>query len=220
MRRTVSFLCFLIVTATVAQVEKPLKIDSFDRISCSDIRFRLDNFLSELFGDPNSVGIVVLGDDKGFSKAVKRRGLIENHFNVRKFDMSRIHFVRKSGIPEWGVELWKSRGSTELPFTFASEWSYKVAEEKKPFIVYSGGYNASECYFPSGGHILSEYLKANPGSRGNVVIRCNRVKCLSEQKKMILDELGQERDLVKTRIRFFYVPIRTEYFGTELWLLP
>jgi hypothetical protein len=177
-------------------------------------------FLIELSEAPDSVGFVVLGDDNGFSKAVKRRSLIENQFNFRNVDMSRIRFVSRSGLPEFGVELWKVRAADDLPFPFNPKWEYDVSNGTKPFVVYYGGYNESECYFPIGGQILSDYLKANPGSRGNVVIRCNGASCFTELKKMILDDIADGDKLLKPKIRFFYVPIRTEYFSTEFWLLP
>ena len=220
-RKTISYLCLLFfVIACRAQVNQSVQIDKFDRLPCSDIRGRLDLFLIELSEAPDSVGIVVLGDDTPFSKVLRRRRLIETQFMFRNFNISRIRFVRRQGLPELGVELWKVPSSGDPPFSFDPKWEYAVSKGTKPFIVYDGGYNESECYFPIGGQILSEYLKSNPGSRGNVVIRCNGVRCFNEQKKMILEDIADSHKPLKFKIRFFYVPIQTDYFSTEFWLLP
>jgi hypothetical protein len=213
---------FLLSSTVAAQDVKPILVDRFDRVSCSDIRARLDQFMIELSKDGDARGFVTLNDDDGtFTEVVRRRALFENHFKVRDFDMERIYFVRKSGLPEFGVELWKVPEAGNLAFSYTSDWNYGVSKRKKPFIVYERGFNESECLFPSGAGILADYLSANPDSRGNVVIRCNGRPCFIENKTMILDELGSDGRVSPSRIRFFYVPVRNEFaFNIEYWLLP
>jgi hypothetical protein len=212
---------FLLSSTVAAQDVKPILVDRFDRVSCSDIRARLDQFMIELSKDVEARGFVTLNDEGTFTEVVGQRALFENHFKVRDFDMERIHFVRKSGLPEFGVELWKVPATGDLAFSYTSDWDYRVSKGKKPFIVYERGFNESECLFPSGAGIFADYLSANPDSRGNVVIRCNGRPCFRENKKMILDELGSDNRVSPSRIRFFYVPVRNEFaFKIEYWLLP
>jgi hypothetical protein len=195
-------------------------VDSFGRDSCSEIRMYVDRFMVQIAADPNTIGVVALSDEDPFVLANKRRGLLENHMLARRFDMTRMTFVRRPAIPPFGVQFWKAGNLSELPFTYETDWDYRVEANTKPFIVYSDGFSESECLFPSGASVLKDYLAANPGSRGNIVIRCSSASCFEEQKKMILDELSQTHSIPTSRIRFFYVPIRSAYFQNEYWLLP
>lgn len=210
----------LVVASLFSQVDKAVLFDRFDRLSCSDIRGRIDGFLAELSKNPAAIGVVVVGDDGDFSKSLLRRGLVETQASFRNFPLTRLHFVRKAGLPEYGVEFWKASRNADLPFSVNSDWSFNVPDTARPLVVYSSGFNESECYFPKGGGIIAEYLRANPGSRSNVVIRCNGRQCLNQQKMLILDEIPKKDDDLKRRIRFFHVPIRTDLYSNEFWLLP
>jgi hypothetical protein len=195
-------------------------IDSFERVSCSEIRMHVDQFMAQIAADPNTVGVVALSDDDPFVLANNRRALLENHMLKRRFNMTRIQFVRRTAIPSLAVQFWKAGDIKELAFDHTSHWNYRVEADTKPFIVYTDGFNESECLFPSGASVLKDYLLANPGSRGNIVIRCSSTRCYEEQKKMILNELSQTNAIPMSRIRFFYVPIASAYFENEYWLLP
>lgn len=214
--------CVLIFAVSIAaQDTRPELLDKFDRVPCSDMRGRVDLFMFELSQDPDVLGFVVLSDDVAFTKALSRRGLFENHFEARKFDMSRVRFVRKPGLSEFGVEFWKVPRSGDLPFAHNSTWDHVVSKGRAPFVAYTRAFNESECLFPPGAGILREFLIANPGSRGNIVIRCNGKRCLREQKQLILSELAEDDDVRSSRIRFFYVPVRDVFsFKIEYWLLP
>ena len=200
--------------------QEPKLIDKFDRLPCSDLRGRTDNFLAILAEENDSVGFVVVSDDVDFHKAVLRRSLFENHIVVRNFDPARIRYVRRAGLGEFGTEFWTVPSEMAAPFEHASEWNYKLPENAKPFIVYSGGFHESECVFPTGADILLNYLKANPGSHGNVVIRSNGRKRFAEIKASLESEIAETNPSTRTRIKYFYVPIKTNYYQNEFWILP
>ncbi|HQU92178.1 MAG TPA: hypothetical protein PLK77_07765 [Pyrinomonadaceae bacterium] len=220
MKRLLTILFSLCILAgyDTAQSDALKMVDSFERVPCSHIRGSLDAFLLELSQDTSVEGLVVIGGD--FTSAVVRRALVENHFNERKFPKDRIRFVRNPRLPKYKVEFWKAPVSKVLPAEYELNWSNAVQNVARPFIVYAGGNNDSECLYPTGTNVLLDYINANPGSRGNVVIRCNGARCFQEQRRLVLEELPASNKEVKARIRFFYVPIRSEYFTTEFWLLP
>lgn len=222
MKRLLTILSALCIVAgsDIAQSDALRMVDSFERVPCSHIRSSLDEFLLEISQETSVNGLVVIGG-QDFTSAVNRRALVENHFfNVRKFPKDRITFARDLRLPEYKVELWKAPASKDPPSEYERNWSYTVPSGTRPFIVYRGGFNASECHYPTGTNVLLDYMNANPGSRGNVVIRCNDTRCFQEQKRLVLEELPASEKELKARIRFFYVPIRSEYFTTEFWLFP
>lgn len=140
---TIVFFLYVLAGFAAAQSDALTMVDSFERVPCSHIRASLDAFLLELSQDKSVEGLVVIGGD--FTSAVVRRALVENHFDTRKFPKDRIKFVRDPRLPTNKVEFWKASVSKTLPAEYEPNWSYGVPSGTKPFSVYTGGYNESEC---------------------------------------------------------------------------
>ena len=168
----------------------------------------------------NTIGYVVVSDDIDFHKAMLQRSLFESHIGLRNFDRARIRYVRRPGLGQFGVEFWTVPSDASAPFEYTNGWNYGLPENTKPFIVYSGGFNESECLFPSGADILLDYMKSNPGSRGNVVVHSNGLRQFREIKENLDSEIRGTDPSAVNRVRYFYVPIKSIYFTTEFWILP
>lgn len=92
-------------TGIVAGTPPPVLIDEFGNIKANDVRARIDSFIVELQNNPDSQGYVI---NYGTSRQIAaREKLIRNHFNFRKFDLSRIVFVNGGAEPEVRTRLWR-----------------------------------------------------------------------------------------------------------------
>lgn len=209
-------LCF----AAVAFAQNPAQtlVDEFERLPCSDLRGRLDNFLLEVSADPSLVGIVALSSDANYLDVFRRRRLIENQVIWRNFDRDRIVFVRRHGLSRFDTELWKVPRDSKLPFEYESNWPYTLPKPVKPFVLIADGFDESECSPPAHAEFVSEFLKANPKSRSNIVIRSNR-KVFQELQRDFVKDLTMRYGISRNRFRFYYVPIRSIFFSYEFWIL-
>ncbi|CAN5868821.1 hypothetical protein BH20ACI4_BH20ACI4_28260 [soil metagenome] len=80
------------------------KIDEFGTIANGDLKARLDNFFVELQNRPDKKGYILT---KGSSKQMlSRERLIRNYIVMRKFDSSRIEFVKHGTSKKLNTELW------------------------------------------------------------------------------------------------------------------
>lgn len=213
---------FLFVVSALSQDKKAILFDEFEfeRVRCSVLRGQLDNFLMELAKNTKLHGVVVFSNELDLIAGIRDRAPIEGQFESRKFDPTRLHFVRKIGMPPPRVELWQVANISDLPFNYEPEWNYRVEPETKPFIVYTNHWHDSECHFPTGVEIISRFLRSNSGSRGNIVIRCKDAGCFSQTRKSIQRELETIDNGLVSRVRFFHKRIKSPYFSTEFWLLP
>ena len=66
---------------------------------------------------------------------------------------------------------------------------------------------------------MSRFLDANPAARSNIVIRCKGQRCFSDRRKEVRDAFSKA-GVSKRKLRYFYVPIRDEYYRIEYWILP
>lgn len=212
------FTFLLFVPGHFGQDAEPVLLDSFDRIACSDLTARLDRFLVNLANDPASTGYVALSSEADYLKVFRRRRLVDNYVLYRRFDRDRIVFVRRKRLPENGIELWKVQKGSKLPFEFQAGWPYALPQRTKPFILIAGGRDESECSPPSDIEFISQFLKANPRSRSNIVIRCNERDCFRQRKREIIKELATYR-VPRARLRFFYLPTNSDYYSHEYWIL-
>ena len=80
------------------------KTDEFEKINTGEFKARLDNFFVELNNDPDYQGyIVIYGSAKG---VLAREKQIKSYIAVRKFDLSKIQFLRGGVRKVIKTELW------------------------------------------------------------------------------------------------------------------
>ena len=81
----------------------PRLIDEFGKLPNDEVRARIDAFFVALGNEPNAQGYIInYGTDKEISA---REALIRNHINFRKYDASRVTFVRGGANPN-GAGVW------------------------------------------------------------------------------------------------------------------
>ncbi len=209
---------FFSLSSALGQEPGATWVAGIDKVPCSIFRSTLDDFLVALSQEPATVGYVVLSDEANYLQVVRRRQMIENHIFWRNFDPKRVIFVRRHGLTDLELEFWKVDRDSKLNFNYVSDWTYELPERSKPFVLVTGGFDASECPPARDGELVARFLKANPRSRINIVIRCGGGHCFRESKTNITEELVGN-GVSRSRLRFYYVPIETGYYTYEYWIL-
>ncbi len=202
-------------------------IDEFGKITCEDVLQRTDAFIVELQNNPAAKGFFVidLGNEKTSFGIRYERWLI-GHLNLRKFDLSRIKTIRTSSAKEFIIRFWLVSERSQEPEYVEKDWDFTFYKNQKPFIFSANYYDGSLC---PGVEILSlnyfaEYMKANPKSRSNIVIKTISDKKFFDEKKELLELIVDKYKISSKRIRFFRVR-KNHYWsdGTpevEVWILP
>ncbi len=213
----VLLLAFFAATAN-GQNALPTLVDKFGLVPCSDLRNRLDNLMFELADDPSMTAIIALSDDAPYLDVLRRRRLLENQIIFRNFDRSRIVFVRRHGLTKVDTELWKVAPHSKLPFEYSSSWPYTLERSVKPFVLIADGFNESECAPPAHTEFVSAFLKANPNSRINIVIKSER-KVFRELQRYFAKDLSDRHGISRNRFKFYYVPLKSMFFSYEIWIM-
>jgi hypothetical protein len=212
------FLLACFAVAANGQIALPTLVDKFALVPCSDLRNRLDSLMFELADDPSMTGIIALSDDAPYLDVFRRRRLIENQIIFRNFDRSRIVFVRRHGLAKFDTELWKAAPHSNLPFEYDSSWPYTLERSVKPFVLIADGFDESECAPPAHAEFVSGFLKANPNSRINIVIKSERQVFRALQRYFANDLTGRY-GISRNRFQFYYVPLKSMLFSYEIWIL-
>src|SRR5215210_3280626 len=119
----------LFAVSAFSQERKAKLLYAFERRTCSELRARLDNFLTEIVKDQEIHGFVVFSGEVNFFTAIRMRAPIEGQLDDRAFDPTRFHFVRKKGMAKFRTELWLATKLSDLPFEAEPEWDYRVARD-------------------------------------------------------------------------------------------
>ena len=213
-------LLLLISTVSFGQAGEATLVDKFNKIGCSDFRGRVDSFMADLADNPTTTGYVVLSGEQTYLDVfVGRRRLVESQFVLRNFDNNRIVFVRRAGLPNFETELWKVEKGGKLPFDYEANWPLALPRKSKPFVLITVGFDESECPPMHESELVARFLKANPHSRTNIVIRCRGRNCFRDVKRVFKEELVTENGVSQSRVKFYYIPIDSEYFTSEFWIL-
>lgn len=89
------------VTVTKIIIER---LDEFGNIPRDEIRARVDAMIIALGNEPNAIGYVVLyGTDK---EIAQREKLIREHIAFRKYDASRIRYIKGGANPRGETGAW------------------------------------------------------------------------------------------------------------------
>lgn len=95
---------------------RPVLLDEYGRIPESDIRSRLDSFLTALSNNPFLTGYLVIYGARSMPNspaAIER--LLRNHFAFRNFDVSRIVIVRGGFREDLLTRIWLVHPGGPLP---------------------------------------------------------------------------------------------------------
>jgi len=184
---------------------KPVLLDEHGSLPCDDLIGRLDIFFRDLSKSPGSVGLVVISTpaEKNWW-AVFRRDLIEAHARDRSFTSNQIKYVKSSAADEFTVQLWQvPRGAAE-PTTKHSDITFEMPDDIKPFrlgVEYT--WADGICPEVDDQPIFAQFLKSNPASLGNIVVRDRSIKRARRKAERIRSIFRTKYGITSSRLRFF-----------------
>ena len=91
---------------------EPILVDEFGRVGDCDFTSRLDNFLADLSLHPGQQGYIInyksVSELPGAKDTYARETLIRNHIEFRKFDSSRVTFIRGGYKDDSRTQLYRA----------------------------------------------------------------------------------------------------------------
>jgi len=219
----ISFL--LLALGASAKSQKPPKailIDEFPRLHCEDVIARQDNLFVEVQTTPNSVGYaIIFADNENRTHARRTESMFHGHTQFRRFDDARFKVIRAVGAEGLRVQLWIIPRGTPVPEFQPTEWDFKIDPPRKPSKFNASEYDEGPCPIGSQFQLYSDYLKANPDTRGHIVIWARTSAQFHKEKERIhRDFLTKYSIDDDTRIRYFYFRHRSTYIKWEYWIVP
>ncbi len=192
--------------------------------NCEEGFARLDAFFNELANNPMDEGLIVIYGDTRDSKAAGRRAKqLSNHFTFRKFDRSRVRFVRGIERDGGATQFWMVPVGADLPKIDEASDATNITPPTQPYL-YATEYidGVAGCF----GNLydLAEYakvLQAEPKSSGRIVIgQSSQAKYRGNAREVIAELSGH--GVARNRIVTVYKYVRPNRLleVTELWVIP
>ena len=222
------FLSFAFLTIGIAAQERPqpVLLDEFGVLGCEDWLARLDLYFNELRGDPTSSGwIVISGPPDKKQTILFRQSFIDQHAKWRGFDISRVHFARAKTDREFVNQLWRIPPGARPPDVAGGEMSLFIDSNVKPFMMGEKlKFGDLICPNPDEAEVFAKFLNANPGARGNLVVKGVSLNRARAEAQKTLRTFSKKYGITRTRLRAFAARLvkgRNEDEATIVyWYLP
>lgn len=221
-RTEVLLLCFCLVLVSVPHAQEKSnanQIDEFYDLNCEAQRSRVDLLLKELRDSPESKGIVVIHIGKYDPiAAYKQKSIITNHLKFRRFDSSRITFVRGKTEPRLRTELWKV--ATDEVDRFKGEpWNFDLTNLESSALVHSDSWiDGIGCGFAFSLRFFAEFLANNDHLVGRITVRDKSIGNYNRRKLKIANELVSTFKIPAKQLEFAFV--QSDWSDVEYWYLP
>ena len=218
----ISALIVFLITSTMSSLsqEKPkaILLDEFGAVGCETYSSRLENLFVNLNANPNARGFVVInGRGSDIRKKLKYELWLFGRIMTYNFDRSRITEIRGPEAGGIKIQLWLVPAGSDPPKLAHAAWDFRLPTDTKPFVFYA---ESSDTLCSSGGfdRLYVEFLQANRGVHGNIVIYARSVREFEKQRVEIIKALS---DVDVKRIRFVF---RKPKYGVEpdveWWIVP
>lgn len=222
----ISFL-FLILFASVqicSAQEKPQAVlfYKFGHVVEESFYAFIDTFLSEIQGDKNYQGYVVIHPTKNsvkrnFIRERRYETIIESKISLQKFDKNRIFIVRGDERDETEIELWKVPHGAEKPFSVEEKWAEILPDLSKAF-VFANVY-IDEIFPNFIPEFYADHIKNNGNLRGHIVIfNKSKTEALREANRW-LKILTVDYKVPRNRFKVF-IGKNNNSVDAEFWLVP
>lgn len=206
------------------ETSKAKLMDEFGEISWEDFVARLDYLWMQLAEQPTSAAYIVIHNGKISNDRQRFRyeQWAKGHIKDRRFDENRIFIIRAKDKDELHIQIWLVPQGAEKPEYPETVWNLKLSPNTKPFLwtatKWQDGLSTPPEYLSL--NLFSEYLSANPNSRGNFVVFAKSKKEFYEEREKITDILVKKYEISRKRLRFFHMKEKNDYSQVEVWLLP
>lgn len=228
--KTSLLIILLFVSVQICFGQKETKaelLDEFGKITWEDLAARVDNLLYNLSQEPTSTAYVVIHNGKVLNDRERFRyeDWVKGQIKSREFNEKRIFIIRAEDKEELQIRLWIVPAGTEKPSFSEVKWNAVLSPNTKPFIftktIWNDGLATSAEYLNL--NIFSEYLDANPTTRGHFVVKAKSKEDFHKEQSEIVNLLTKKYKINSERLRFFYVKenkSRWDYPQVEIWLVP
>ncbi len=202
-----------------------IQLDEFDHLPCDDWMGRIDRSLSDAIERPEMTLFVVssVNPKQKYEGVITQRSM-ENYIRMRRFPKDRIKFVRTKSDQSLSFQIWLVPQDTNLSNFGAVDESLLLPDGIKPFLLLEEEEIEDPiCPGINKQAMFADFLKANPESRGNIVIRQKSHNEASRLKNNQLKILTTTYKVPKERLRFFLVdPDPKQPYDPiiEYWFLP
>ena len=219
----IALITILTLSSVAFGQSNPVLVDESDRVPCDHFLAKLDGFLHQLSANPHTTGqIVVFGQNDDMRANVFYEEMMRSYFKQRKFDLGQVHFVRSSFRSKLAFEFWLVPSGAVFPDMPRIEWSYKFSPNEKPYkFTWEDNYD-DICPEVDGVKLYIDFLRANPTSRGNIVIRQRTLRRLYQKTKQVILDLTKTYGISRSRLRIFQVRETPDGINqsVEYWLVP
>ena len=108
------------------------------------------------------------------------------------------------------------------PSVTASEWSYSIRAGSKPYMFTFENVYDEICPEIDGVRLFSEFLKANPQSKGNIIIRDTSSKRMRRKQEQVVSELTKKYRVPLRQLRIYLriEPTTGMKPPVEYWFVP
>jgi hypothetical protein len=215
-----------VLSALCTAQEKPPQAYLFDRfgfVPYGERLARIDNFVSYLSRNPNSIGYIVIYPEKssvkenfGREKRIKEN-IINRFYQLNGIDEKRFLIVRGAEKTELEIELWEVPRGAEKPFSILEIWLEEPQDLSKAFIF--GSEEDDYAYPDFAPRRFAKLLNENPNLRAHIVIFNKSGKEAREEMRRWLKMLTEDYNLPRRRLKFFFAKNNGNP-DVEFWIVP
>jgi len=220
-------MCLFAQDVEIPNPGSPLVVDEFAQLPCDEFLGRMDNFFYQIEKIPEKsaemIGIAFISiDPKQKYKSVIAQQTMENYIRLRRFPKDKIKIVRTNTDQDLYFRFWIWASDAALPdFGKIDDSLVFPSDLAKPFLLTTE--DEFEACPDDRSQPFSDFLKANPGSRGNIVIRKSSTRAAAKMMKDLSKSMTEKYKISRDRLRFFLVkpdPNSPNLPTIEYWYLP
>jgi hypothetical protein len=213
----------VIISSTAYGQDSATKIDEVNYVNCEHQRSVIDNLLIVLKNSPDSNGLIIIhGTAVDPVFPYRQRQTISDHLKFRsKLGMSaanKVDVVLGENSERPNLELWKLPDEAMTEFV-SRPWDHKLPQLKQPLLVqketWSDAIGCDE-YSPTL-KFYSEFLIANEGLLGRIVIKDNSLPNYEKRKKAIIAEFVKKYKVRQEDLEFSFS--KSDEKDVEYWYL-
>jgi hypothetical protein len=179
---------------------KAVLLDDLGRFPCDGFRGYIDGLLSVLRDRPESDALVVnVGRGKYEIWAMLREEMIRNHIAYRRFDGSRVSYLREVG-EEFKTQFF--RVPSEKNKKQSHPKNYVLTSLTEPYLIEDRDFD-DLCPPINYNDVFATIIEQNPQFTATILVRDRTISAAKKRKQAIVKYLTQERKVPPSRIKIF-----------------
>ncbi len=209
---------------------KAVLVDEHGQLPCDDSLGRLDVWYAEISNHSGSIGLAVISGAREEKHLIAfRHSLMETNARFRgASEQLKLKYVRAVSRGPLMVQLWRIPAGASEPRIENVDNTYTLPNDIRPFLLgkeYPDYLGDNICPGePADQRIFASFLKENPSSRGNIVVRERTLAKARAKGARLLRTFKLEYGIPSSRLRIFprkrSIPSDNFEPIVEYWYLP